>query len=116
MSAETGVGPSIASGNQTWRGNWALLPMAPPKTSAAARVNNPTDPKRTAGSILSSASRMTEKSKAPNSASAASTSTTPVAEPTADHTIRIPMKNAKSPTRLVMKAFLAASPAECFFQ
>jgi len=26
-SAETGVGPSIASGSQTWSGNCALLPM-----------------------------------------------------------------------------------------
>ncbi len=29
MSAETGVGPSMASGSQTWRGNWADLPKAP---------------------------------------------------------------------------------------
>ena len=26
ISAETGVGPSIASGSQTWSGNCALLP------------------------------------------------------------------------------------------
>src|SRR5689334_19247487 len=35
MSAETGVGPSIASGSQTWSGNWALLPIAPANTSRA---------------------------------------------------------------------------------
>ena len=29
MRAETGVGPSIASGSQTWNGNWADLPAAP---------------------------------------------------------------------------------------
>ena len=29
MSAETGVGPSIASGSQTWSGNMADLPMQP---------------------------------------------------------------------------------------
>ena len=29
MSAETGVGPSIASGNHTCNGNWADLPIAP---------------------------------------------------------------------------------------
>jgi hypothetical protein len=29
INAETGVGPSIASGNQTWNGNWADLPIAP---------------------------------------------------------------------------------------
>ena len=31
MSAETGVGPSIASGSQTWNGNMADLPMQPAK-------------------------------------------------------------------------------------
>src|SRR5215208_5606677 len=35
MRAETGVGPSIASGSQTWSGNWALLPIAPANTSSA---------------------------------------------------------------------------------
>ena len=29
MSAETGVGPSMASGSQTCSGNWADLPTAP---------------------------------------------------------------------------------------
>ena len=29
ISAETGVGPSIASGSQVWRRNCADLPMAP---------------------------------------------------------------------------------------
>ena len=29
ISADTGVGPSIASGSQTWSGNCALFPMAP---------------------------------------------------------------------------------------
>src|SRR6266852_9800904 len=47
MSAETGVGPSIASGSQTWSGNWADLPTAPQKTSSAATV-------RYAGSEVSS--------------------------------------------------------------
>src|SRR6476620_11268014 len=35
ISADTGVGPSMASGSQTWRGNWALLPIAPANTSRA---------------------------------------------------------------------------------
>ena len=29
ISADTGVGPSIASGSHTWSGNWADLPIAP---------------------------------------------------------------------------------------
>ena len=37
--AETGVGPSMASGSQVSRGNWALLPTMPPKMSRAARVS-----------------------------------------------------------------------------
>src|SRR4029078_1515923 len=35
MRADTGVGPSMASGSQTWSGNWALLPTAPAKTRRA---------------------------------------------------------------------------------
>src|SRR4051794_35987099 len=35
MSADTGVGPSIASGSQTCSGNWADLPTAPAKTRMA---------------------------------------------------------------------------------
>ncbi len=34
MSAETGVGPSIASGSQTCRGSWADLPTAPQNSSS----------------------------------------------------------------------------------
>src|SRR5262245_23497759 len=38
ISAETGVGPSIASGNQTWSGSCALLPMAPRSSRSAIAV------------------------------------------------------------------------------
>ena len=38
ISAETGVGPSIASGSQTYNGNCALLPIAPTKSSSAIAV------------------------------------------------------------------------------
>ena len=31
MSADTGVGPSIASGSHRYSGSWALLPQAPMK-------------------------------------------------------------------------------------
>jgi len=33
MRDDTGVGPAMASGSQTWNGNWALLPMAPMKSA-----------------------------------------------------------------------------------
>ena len=36
ISAETGVGPSIASGSQVCRKNWADLPMAPMNSRIAA--------------------------------------------------------------------------------
>jgi hypothetical protein len=29
MSADTGVGPAMASGNHVWSGNWPLFPMIP---------------------------------------------------------------------------------------
>src|ERR1035438_2575998 len=38
MSALTGVGPSIASGNQTCSGTWPDLPMAPQKINSAIPV------------------------------------------------------------------------------
>ena len=41
MSAETGVGPSMASGSQPWNGNWADLPITPTTSSSAARVAVP---------------------------------------------------------------------------
>ena len=41
MSADTGVGPSIASGSQRCSGNCALLPTAPRKRSSAIAVAVP---------------------------------------------------------------------------
>ena len=41
MRAETGVGPSMASGSQTWSGICALLPVAPTKSSRQAIVTGP---------------------------------------------------------------------------
>src|SRR5262249_59272032 len=38
ISALTGVGPSIASGNHTCSGNWPDLPTAPQKISSAMNV------------------------------------------------------------------------------
>src|SRR4051794_30925352 len=38
ISAETGVGPSIASGSQRYSGNWALLPTAPMNNIMAMTV------------------------------------------------------------------------------
>ena len=38
ISAEIGVGPAIASGNQVCSGNWALLPATPASSRIAAVV------------------------------------------------------------------------------
>jgi len=38
MSAETGVGPAIASGNHTYNGIWADLPVAPMKKHKVTHV------------------------------------------------------------------------------
>ncbi|MNN54661.1 hypothetical protein D3C81_1694870 [compost metagenome] len=37
IRADTGVGPSMASGSQVCRKNWADLPMAPMNSSRPAR-------------------------------------------------------------------------------
>ena len=41
MSAETGVGPSMASGSQVWSGTCADLPIAPMKSSRQTTVIAP---------------------------------------------------------------------------
>ncbi len=41
MRAETGVGPSIASGSHTCNGNCALLPIAPRRRRSAMAVTVP---------------------------------------------------------------------------
>lgn len=38
ISAETGVGPAMASGSQVCSGTWADFPRAPPSTSRATNV------------------------------------------------------------------------------
>ena len=38
ISADTGVGPSIASGSHRYSGSWALLPTAPTNSMAAMAV------------------------------------------------------------------------------
>src|SRR3989304_3481443 len=90
IRAETGVGPSIASGSQTCRGTWADLPMAPPKMSTATAVSRP--PERWP---LSTASKVWPKPSVPR----------------LKNTSRMPAKKKTSPTRVVMKAFSDARAA-----
>ena len=37
ISDDTGVGPAMASGSHTWKGNWALLPIAPMNRASPAQ-------------------------------------------------------------------------------
>ena len=93
IKAETGVGPSMASGSQIWSGNCADFPMAPINRPTPARV------RVVPVSIpLATPSNMWLKVK----------------EPIPVYINIIPIKNPISPTRLVRNAFLAASAAESF--
>src|SRR5258708_29080303 len=91
IKAETGVGPSIASGNQTYNGNWADLPTAPQKIRRAAMVVYPALKPRVVHFEDSSSN---------------------ITVPEADQTIKIPSMNPKSPIRLTINALLAASAAD----
>ena len=86
MRAETGVGPAIASGSQTWSGNCALLPRNPQSRSIPMPVE------AFAGSA-STIFASSEKSVVPN----------------ALQQKIMPSKKPKSPTRFTMNAFLDAA-------
>jgi len=94
ISAETGVGPSIASGSQTYSGIWADLPVAPMKSSKAMALSTP-KPAVSAGK--------------PPRAWLTSTNRT---VPSTLNISSMPRMKPASPTRLAMKAFLPASAAD----
>src|SRR3990172_6344630 len=93
MRADTGVGPSIASGSQTWSGNWALLPTAPAKISSAIAQTGIGDSMR---SGVPPVTREAIESRI---------SSVPVLTKIA----MIPRAKPTSPTRLTMNAFLLAT-------
>ena len=88
IRADTGVGPSMASGSQTWSGSWADFPQAPMKRRRLIAVAVPT---ASAGALANTAvySRV----------------------PRVVQMSMIPRPNPKSPTRLTMKAFFPAFAA-----
>ena len=88
ISAETGVGPAIASGNQTCSGNCALLPRKPQSSNSPIAVEALSG---LAAMIFASS----EKSVVPN---------------VLQQNI-IPSRKPKSPTRFTINAFLDASLA-----
>ena len=87
ISADTGVGPAMASGSQTWSGICADLPEAPMKSSTPTRLAE------TSGAV-----------GAMNAALILSISSVPVAQ----YSRNMPSRNPASPTRLVTNAFLPA--------
>ena len=80
----------MASGNQTWKGNWADLPIAPRNSRMAAVVTIPW--------LIS-----------PPWAAAKAADILKLS--TSRHSNRIPTRRPTSPIRVTMKAFLAASLA-----
>ena len=98
ISADTGVGPSIASGSQVCRKSCADLPIAPMNSSTPIRLaafhsvhRNPMLVSASTGPAAKTSSNRTESTRK-NSA-------------------KMPRAKPKSPTRLTMKAFIAAALA-----
>ena len=89
MSAETGVGPSIASGSQACSGNWPDLPQAPSSSISVIASSTPPDisPARSNTSVYCSV-------------------------PSSVHSRKIAIARPTSPTRFIRKAFFAAVAAE----
>ncbi len=88
MSADTGVGPSIASSSQDCSGSWADFPHAPSRSSSPMAVSTP-------------------------GLAAPGWPNTPVND-TVPNVVNISMMardSPASPTRLAMNAFLAATAA-----
>jgi hypothetical protein len=94
IRAETGVGPAIASGSQTYRGTCADFPQAPTKRQRHTRVRYGAKREGSAAAEV----KTFPKSSVPNSAK----------------TPKIPRTKPKSPIRLTTNAFFPASAAESF--
>src|SRR5262245_34605034 len=95
ISALTGVGPSIASGNQTISGNWALLPIAPRNSNRQIAVTV-------------AAGRAASLSGWPSVSAN-------VSEPKLVQIRKMASTKPKSPMRLTTNAFLAAAAALGFW-
>ena len=98
ISAETGVGPSMASGNQVCRPSWADLPIAPRNSRRVITVRM-------------SSSLPRKLNVLPAIPGAASNTVSKLIELNTRKMATIPSANPKSPTRLTMKALIAAALA-----
>ena len=91
ISADTGVGPAMASGSQMNSGSWADLPTAPTNSRAAMAVAVVGDSRPDSALLLS---------------------TPKLRDPTVENARNIAIMNPQSPMRLVTKAFLPAVAAD----
>src|SRR5258705_4639240 len=99
IKAETGVGPSMASGSQVCSPSWADLPIAPTNNSRHRVVRMSTlwpAKLKLLPTMDGAAAKTASKSRVWNTA----------------QTPKIPSAKPKSPTRLTMKALIAAALAE----
>jgi len=101
MSAETGVGPSMASGSQMWSGNIADLPAPPTKQSA--RPHASTEPPR----------KVRPAAEATAGACGSHSTSNPKL-PVQYDSVRMPNRKPKSAKRVTMKAFFEAATAAGF--
>src|SRR4030095_9110452 len=107
INAETGVGPAIASGSQTYNGIWALLPTAPMKRSTAIDVTPPAKMvPHVNGSTCRTAKTYNALSKMPPGPACEKKLT----EPVSINVSKMPRTKPQSPTRCVMNTVLLASP------
>src|SRR6266545_3679064 len=98
ISADTGVGPSIASGSQVCSRNCADLPIAPMNSSRQIRVS-------------ASTSQARKWMVLPVSDGACANSVPNSTAPVSMNTAKMPSAKPKSPMRLTMKALIAAALA-----
>ncbi len=89
ISADTGVGPSIASSSQACSGTWADLPQAPRRSSSPSAVSVPVE----AWSLWALI-------------------TVKLVEPKVTKNSAMARDSPMSPTRLITNAFLAAAAAD----
>ena len=96
ISAETGVGPSIASGSQVCSRNCADLPIAPMNSSRQIKVS-------------ASACQPKKLMVLPVSAGACANTVSRSTAPVIAKTAKMPSAKPKSPTRFTTNALIAAA-------
>ena len=99
ISADTGVGPSMASGSQVCSRNCADLPMAPMNSSRQTTV-------------IASRSQLRNRMVMPATSGTAWNAPSKSRWPSTMKAPKMPRAKPKSPTRLTMNAFIAAAFAD----